>query len=77
MKRILKQLYALMELRDKDNQLMERIRALLLSLTALVMTNSTPGETPNPVKLMQIHLKCILFASDSVNGIKIAHHKVL
>ena len=68
MKLLLKQLTALVERTDKTEEMLERITNLANDLVSLVETSTPDGETPNPVKLLQAHLKCTLFNAEAIKG---------
>ena len=48
--------------------MLERIVKLVEKLASLVSYSSASGETPNPVKLLQVHLKQALFNSQAIKG---------
>lgn len=68
MKLILKQLGVLVARPDKSKEMLERIRKLVCELVSLVTTKTARHETPNPIKLLQMHLKCVLFNSEAIKG---------
>lgn len=68
MKLFLKQLTALVERTDKTEEMLERITNLADNLVSLMSSTTPDGETPNPVKLLQAHLKCTLFNSEAIKG---------
>ena len=68
MKLILKQLGALVARPDKSEEMLERIRKLMYKLVSLVTTKTAHHETPNPIKLLQMHLKYVLFNSEAIKG---------
>lgn len=68
MKLILKQLGALVARPDKSEEMLVRIRKLVCKLVSLVTTKTAHHETPNPIKLLQMHLKCVLFNSEAIKG---------
>ena len=73
MKRVLKQLTALVARTDKNEEMLKRIAELADQLVSLTAARAPRGETLNPIKLLQIHLKYVLFNSD----IKGMHQSIL
>ena len=68
MKLVLKQLDSLVSRSEKSEELMGRIGTLISKLASLVTSASADGETPNPTKILQMHLKYILFNSEAIRG---------
>lgn len=69
MKLVLKQLSSLADRSEKSQDLMERVESLLNQLASLVTSKCSNGETPNPIKLLQMQLKHSLFNSEAMRGI--------
>ncbi len=69
MRLLLKQLCSLVTRMDKREEMVERVRTLADQLAALVTSRTTDdGETPNPTKILQLHLKCVLSNSEAIKG---------
>ena len=68
MRLVLKQLGGLVSRPDKSEETVGRVRELAEKLASLVCSKAPPGETPNPVKLLQMHLKHSLFNSSAIKG---------
>lgn len=65
----LKQLCSLASRTDKTEEMLERVRTLANKLAEVVTSETSgDGETPNPLKILQLHLKSVLFSSEAIKG---------
>ena len=52
-----------------DDEVMTRMKDLIKKIENVCTSSVQDGEVPNPVKLIQMHLKYVLFNSEKVKGV--------
>lgn len=52
----------------RDDEVMTRMRDLAKKIENVCTSAVHDGEVPNPVKLIQMHLKYVLFNAEKVKG---------
>ena len=59
-----------------NDEVMIRMRDLAKKIENVCTSAVHDGEVPNPVKLIQMHLKYVLFNSEKVKGVYIKYCRV-
>lgn len=52
----------------KDDEVISRMRDLTKKIENVCMSAVCDGEVPNPMKIIQMHMKHVLFNSEKVKG---------
>lgn len=52
----------------RDDEVITRMRDLIKKIDNVCTSAEHDGEVPNPMKLIQMHLKHVLFNSEKVKG---------